>query len=587
MKIIKVFSDKQFKNVNFFEGYNVILANIHDTLHKKDTHNLGKTSLLVVIDFLLLGKFDKQHGLLSNPIFSGQFFYIELLLNNGRYLVIKRGISEPSKISFKCSEQALSNFTPPTEWDEERLPLDNAKEKLNEYLGFDILPEYLYRRSISYFLRTQQDYVDVFQLSKFKGKQIDWKPLVFELLGFEGCLIKQKLQIDDDINQEKSKIQTLQQQANIDIAERDKILGLLDVKKQEKKKTEQEIDKFNFYTQDTQTVRELVDSIDADLQRLNAEYYHVSYEIKKINRSLAQQSSTIRLDKLRKLYQEVSLFFPEQLSKQFEDLEHFTESISTERKKYLTENLQHLTIEFNKLDTEIKEKQLERSKKVSSLTADDVYGKFKTCQKQLAATEGELQQLRYKLQLIDQSAAIQEQIESLQEQRKECIAQIQGAINKRAHAEINKIFNEIITEVTGTNAIISIKQIKEGNVQFEADYQKKTTDITTSEGNGTSYKKLLCVAFDLAILIHYSSHSFYRFVYHDGVMEGLDNRIKLRLLEVTQRICQEYNLQYILTIIDSDIPHEKEDNTMMFPTNAVCLELNDKDDNGKLFETSF
>lgn len=70
-------------------------------------------------------------------------------------------------------------------------------------------------------------------------------------------------------------------------------------------------------------------------------------------------------------------------------------------------------------------------------------------------------------------------------------------------------------------------------------------------------------------------------------MEGLDNRIKLRLLEVTQRICQEYNLQYILTIIDSDIPHEKEDNTMMFPTNAVCLELNDKDDNGKLFETSF
>ena len=39
MKLIKIFSDGQFKNVKFNEGYNVVLATIHDKENKKDTHN--------------------------------------------------------------------------------------------------------------------------------------------------------------------------------------------------------------------------------------------------------------------------------------------------------------------------------------------------------------------------------------------------------------------------------------------------------------------------------------------------------------------------------------------------------------------
>ena len=41
MKLIKVFSDGPFKNVKFNEGYNIVLATIHDKENKKDTHNLG------------------------------------------------------------------------------------------------------------------------------------------------------------------------------------------------------------------------------------------------------------------------------------------------------------------------------------------------------------------------------------------------------------------------------------------------------------------------------------------------------------------------------------------------------------------
>lgn len=586
MKLVKIFSDGQFKNVIFNNEYNIVLATIHDKENKKNTHNLGKTSLLIVIDFLLLSKFSNKSPILSNKIFENQTFYLEILLNSGEYLVIKRGLTEPSKISFRISNEPLADFKEPAQWDETRMPFEAARKYLNSHLKYDVLSDWSYRKSISYFIRTQKDYDDVFQLNKFKGKHITWKPFVFDLLGFDGSLIKQKLECDERIEAKKKEINILQHQASVNIAEKDKILGLIDIRTEEKKKVEEEIDRFNFYTKDSGVTKELIDSIDSQLQSLNAERYKLGYEIRKIESSLEQVSTVVRLDKLKELYTEVGIFFPETLSKKYDELERFTQAISSEREKYLRENLIILKREYEDIDAKIKFKEKERSNRIVMLTEADAYDKFKIYQKDLANIEGEINLLREKLRLIDNSSIIEEEIENLQEQKKLFISEIRDAINKRAHAEINRIFNQIITEIVGTNAIISIKQNTDGNVEFEADYQT-STQITTSEADGTSYKKLLCVAFDLALLIHYSKHSFYRFVYHDGVLEGLDDRIKQRLLNVTQRLCKEYNLQYILTLIDSDIPRDIKGDGYKFPIAAICLNLDDKNNQGKLFERSF
>lgn len=586
MKLVKVFSDGQFKNVIFNDEYNIVLATIHDKENKKNTHNLGKTSLLIVIDFLLLSKFSNKSPILSNKIFENQTFYLEILLNSGEYLVIKRGLTEPSKISFRISNEPLADFKEPAKWDETRMPFEAARKYLNSLLKYDILTDWSYRKSISYFIRTQKDYDDVFQLNKFKGKHITWKPFVFDLLGFDGSLIKQKLECDEIIEAKKKEINILQHQASVNIAEKDKILGLIDIKTEEKKKVEEEIDRFNFYTKDSGVTKELIDSIDSQLQSLNAERYRLGYEIRKIESSLGQVSTVVRLDKLKELYNEVGVFFPEALSKKYDELEKFTQAISSEREKYLRGNIITLKREYEDIDAKIKSKEKERSNRIVMLTEVDAYDKFKIYQKDLANIEGEINLLREKLRLIDNSSIIEEEIDNLQEQQKLYISEIRDAINKRAHAEINRIFNQIITEIVGTNAIISIKQNTDGNVEFEADYQT-STQITTSEADGTSYKKLLCVAFDLALLIHYSKHSFYRFVYHDGVLEGLDDRIKQRLLNVTQRLCKEYNLQYILTLIDSDMPRDIRSDGYKFPIGSICLNLDDKNDQGKLFERSF
>ena len=57
--------------------------------------------------------------------------------------------------------------------------------------------------------------------------------------------------------------------------------------------------------------------------------------------------------------------------------------------------------------------------------------------------------------------------------------------------------------------------------------------VATSEGKGTSYKKMLCAAFDMAVLETYADKSFYRFVYHDGILLSQIVLLSQQELEVT------------------------------------------------------
>ncbi|UZT96310.1 DUF2326 domain-containing protein [Chryseobacterium fluminis] len=585
MKLVKIYANKNLKNIEFNPKFNVVLATINDKLNKKDTHNLGKTSLIHVINFILLGSFNKK--IFENDIFRGVIFYGELKLNNGQYLTIRREIDTNTKISFKIDDNKSQNFNPPIIWDEENLPFDKSRKKLNEYLGFDVVINFDYRKTITYFLRTQQDFLDVYKLDKFKGKHIDWKPFVFELLGYDSNLIIKKLSLEDDIEKKKGIIKVLKEEARINIEDKDKLEGLLDIKKQDLEVALHTIDKFNFFEQDKSLNKELIEQIDNKIQLLNTERYRLDYEVNKLEESLSHLNLNIKIQDLEELYRETELYFPEVLKKDYSDLIKFNEAISIDRKKYLNENLEDLKTQITAVNKELKSLEIDKSDKLAFLTEKDSYEKFKSYQKKLSKLEAEISRIYDKIKAVDQSLEIDEQIQGIHLQVENAVTAIREAVSKRKHAEINRIFNNIIVDILGTNALISIQLNKQGNVEYSADYQNPADLLTTSESQGTTYKKILCMAFDLALLIHYRKNSFYRFAYHDGILEGLDDRIKIKLLNKVKSICDEYDLQYILSLIDSDIPTDEKGEKYIFTHDEICLELNDRDDLGKLFLHSF
>ena len=589
MKLSKIYSNKKipFKDIEFKENFNVIIAIITDrTKHEKDTHGLGKTRLILLIDFLLLKDLDKQH-FLRKGIFKGVAFFAELQLNSGKYLVIKREVDAPTKISFKLNEFKLAGFHTEVEWDDENITLDKARKKLNDCLNFDVLLDWSYRKTITYFLRTQQDYQDVFKLNKFKGKDKDWKPMVFDLLGFDGKVLLNKAKLEDDYNKLTNEISILKKEAKIDTSEKDKIQGLLDIKKDEQHRTEDKIDKFNFYEKDKSINQQLVEKIDAEIQLFNTQRYNIAFELEKIEKSISASPDEIDINELKQIYDEVKIYFPNELMKSYEELIDFNKSITKERRKYLKENLDELKINLKEIDGRLKYLESTKEELLGYLTDKDSYQKFKENQKHLAKLEAEILYLEEKLKLIDKATEDENQIQKINRSLEEKIKEIKDQIDLRKHTEIRKTFNSIISSVLNVPALISITQNKQGNVEFNANIQNPENLEITAQDFGTTYRKLLCMAFDLSILIHYSNKSFFKFVYHDGALEGLDDRKKIRLLEVVRKICYDYKIQYIFTLIDSDLPKNEKSEVIPFPIEEICLELHDKDDSGKLFGLSF
>lgn len=591
MKLVKIYTNnKPFHNTRFNPGFNVILGEPKDKENKKkDTHNLGKSLLIQLIDFLLLKKND-HFFVKHKDKFLGYIFYLEIKLNSGKFLVICRGIDNPSKISFKLDTFQLEKFNEDLQWDHENVPFKKAVEMLNNYLDFDVAPDCTYRKSISYFLRTQQDFLDVFQLSKFsKGTHSKWKPFLFDMLGFDGEALLKKYEIDERKKQLTDLINQVKEKFSIDTTEVDKLRGIIDLKNNEKENVEKRIDDFNFYLQDKEINQKLVNEIDAKISTLNTLRYNVTDELNKIEESLKTEVPRIDIDELKLLYREVEIFFPDNLVKEYRDLELFNREISEERKKYLSERLGELQEEFGSIDAELKKLESIKSDLLSVLKDKDSYEKFKHYQKSLVKIETDIARLEEKLVNLDKIGDLEDQVGKLNNELKDQAEIIRGMIARRNifYNEIRMQFDRIIRAVLNARAIISISQNKDGNLEFKADIQDPEKMEITAEAYGTTYRKMLCMAFDLAVLITYNKHSFYRFVFHDGALEGLDNRKKINFLEIVREICRENDLQYILTVIDSDIPRDEFNKRIVFTDEEIILRLHDRDDSGRLFKMAF
>jgi uncharacterized protein YydD (DUF2326 family) len=143
-------------------------------------------------------------------------------------------------------------------------------------------------------------------------------------------------------------------------------------------------------------------------------------------------------------------------------------------------------------------------------------------------------------------------------------------------------FSEIIEDVISHKALLNVSVNKEGHLDFTAELLDKNSNIT-SESHGTSYKKLMCIAFDMAIARAHKNDNFPHFIFHDGIFETLDDRKKENLTEVIREYSNNYGIQHIITLIDSDLP-QTTNSDLSFRNDEVILLLNDIDNNGRLFK---
>lgn len=101
-----------FTPILFNDGFNVVLGDITDSQNtNRDTHNLGKTTLVKLLDFMLLAKRDSGQFLFKNfEVFKDFVFFLEIALNDGGFLTIQRSVAANTKISFKSHSEKYQDF---------------------------------------------------------------------------------------------------------------------------------------------------------------------------------------------------------------------------------------------------------------------------------------------------------------------------------------------------------------------------------------------------------------------------------------------------------------------------------------------
>lgn len=590
MKLSKLYSNKPFHNLTFITdkgGLNIVLGDAKGTGDSKQ-HNLGKSKLAELLDFMLLKGIDKSfffYKEINKQKFENYEFYLEILLNDGKYLTIKRTVDNATKIAFKLSNIKSEGFILYDTFGK-TLAFDKAKMYLNDLLDLDFCKETNenYRRLINYSLRTQGDYEPkmntIFQLRKFaKNKDKDWKPLIFNLLGFDGNVLKEKYELEETIKEDTKTIKAQEKEIGIESENRDSLVGKIQNKEYERQKWSKELDNLNFYQQDKETINRLVGTIEEDISNLNTQLYNVEYDIKKLNESIKNEFS-FDLNRVKSLFDEVQLHFSDQLSKTYEQLITFNHQITQERNLQVRQTLKEKQLEGRDINNRLIDLNKRKEQFRNLIQDTSLFKKYAIYQKQLIEIERELSRFQTQLERVDEiekkKGDIEEtQINELQDIKNQVKEIIDNTAKCVLYMDIRKTFSDIVKQVLNETALITISRNSTYNIDFKPEFPN------SAKSDGATYYKILCIAFDLAILINYREKSHFRFVYHDDVISGDDNGVKTRLIEVVREICERYDIQYIFSAIKDNIPAGID------LSENIILELNDKDASGKLFKMDF
>jgi uncharacterized protein YydD (DUF2326 family) len=597
MKLSKLYSNKPFHNTTFNSGLNVIFADVKAKTSPNSSHSIGKTKFIRLLDFLLLKTITpKKHFLTStkdpetNSLkFNGYEFYLEILLNSGEYLTIKRAVLDSSKVSIRLSKESIIDYIIPKDWEFINLTITDAKLKLNEYLDFDFFIKYPsldFRDTINYSLRVPDDgdYGDLFKLSKFTFDEKKWKTFMFSLLGFDSTSVTEKYKIEEEVKQKEKVIKEQEEGFNIQSNQKDEIEGFIQVLNKGKQEKLYELDNLNFFNQDNRLIIELVQDIESKISELNKASYNLQFEIKKINESL-QGEYNFDINIVREVFREVELHFPDQLLKSYTELIEFNKQITIERKVLLKDSLNNKTQLLREVQISLLELNTEKEKYREVIQDNTILKKLKEYQNELIKLENDLARHEAKLDSIKIIESKKNEIDKLNGELKieiqKVLSILENTSSNDRYVSIRNYFSDFAHSILNYQAIISIAPNKNNNVEFNYRIGE------TKKGDGNTYKKMLCVAFDLALLAEYSNESYFKFVYHDDVFSNQENKIRVRLIELLRKYCLKYNIQYILSIIKDDLPRDENDNFIMFSDSDIIMRLDDKNDDGKLFKMSF
>lgn len=579
LKLSRLYSNNSniFPDIIFKDGLNIVFANVSKEQKNKSSHSLGKTTLVDLLNYSLLKQVDKSF-FLKNKAFEDFVFYLEVEYDLNRFVTIKRPVK--GKISIHSSpKKDRLNYLNDEDWEFNSLSLKRAKEIFDSLVSIKNLRDnaFTFRNGLRYCFRKQTQYENTFKVNTSRETDSAWKPYLAQVLGIDSILVKDKYDANKQVDSLKNAIKQIEsipqestQSLEAEIAQLEAHISRMQL----------ELDKFDFRKADTEINSELVDNTSIQVSELNKKLYQIDQRLHAINESMMTEFS-FDLEKVVELFNEVEIYFPDKLAHSYQDLISLNTQMSEGRKIRLKSAREKL-INERKNTEEGLHLAIEKQKELASiLLQKDAFSKYKIMQARLSKEESRLAVLQERVEKLDYASSLSERLELAISSQSLAAKSLEKATRVRENAQMKhavQVFSEIVEYVLSISAFIFTKTNTEGNLEFKIGLKDQT-----SVNDGFSYTRTLSAIFDITLLLIHSNESFYRFSYHDGLFESLDDRVKFKLIEKMREISESNGLQFIISVLDSDIPISETGKRSYFLDNEIIRELHDKGNTGRLF----
>lgn len=595
MKLIRLYTNNPdvFDPIPFQDGLSTVVAEIRRQQNRgKTVHNLGKSTIARLVDFCLLkGKHASFFLFKHSSLFEGFVFYLEVQLDDGTYLTIARSLETRKSVSLLLTNDDVIDATdiPADEWLHVGLGVAPAKRLLDGFFGFSVISPYNYRDIMGYVLREQDDYGDVFHLQKFRGKHKEWKPFLAQLLGLDAQLtvdlydeIERGAALDSEIARHRA------ESGDSNDADVARIEGVISIRSRDLEELTRTLDTFDFSHADAEATHEIVERVESEIAQRNEETYQLTQLLWRLDDSLTEESILFSPDQAAHLFSEAGVAFVGQIKKEFSQLVDFNRAISEERREYLVQERQEVADRLQIIGPELERLQSERARLFDFLEGSDTIAKYKEISERAVALRADIESLTRQREALNQIVHLRQEQRQIQERRNQLQTAIELDLEACAenpagrYVAIQRYFDEIVHAVLDEHALLTVSVTTTGTLNFSAEIVD-STGAQTSAAKGFTFKKLLCIAFDLAVLRAYKDQAFPRFALHDGVFESLETRAKRRLIDVLRDYAQ-LGLQPVITTLDSDLPDPIDSSLSALSSSEVIRTLSDEGEGGRLFK---
>jgi len=521
------------REIPFKKGLNLILDSSVLTDKNETGNNVGKTTVLRVIDFCFgsEGKdiyTDKEFKTINEEVYTTlvtkKYRFTLTLYNKGNKLKLSRGFDADNKVLFIN--------------DEECDDLKSYSNKIKSFLFRSNELKPTLRQLMPKFIRKDTHTMSnaMYYLHSTTSK-VDYEMIYLTLFGFEdSSLINERFGIAREIKKLEKRITALKSGKTISAAKQ-----RLRIIEKNITSVEKEISEFKIGT-----------GYERELERLHDIKEQVSYQTKKISslklkislnkttqKELSKSKESIDIDVITSIYNEAKYYNPE-INKSLEELIVFHNKMIDQKLVYVSKSIENASSVLNGYEQKLS-KSLNLEREIIQYLSD-------------RGTLSDLQKMQKELNIIytqkGELASLINLVEELDEEKKQKNLMLLK-YNERLDDYVAD-FEEKISKFNDFYSELSKELYNE--IYYVSDgYDKGAFDFTIDnlKGNvGGGKKKGQVAAFDFALVkfIDFYGYNYPRFIFHDSIEDIHKNQI-----ETLFSTANSLEGQYIVSMLEDKI----------------------------------